>query len=393
MALPRNVKALGAVSLLNDVSSEMIYPLLPAFVTTMLGASPAALGAIEGAAEAASAVVKVAAGRRSDRVSRRKPLVLAGYSLASVARPLIAATSAAAQVLGLRVLDRLGKGMRSGPRDALIAEATPEADRGRAFGFHRAMDHAGAFIGPLLASAVLLFRQDLRLVFALAGIPAALAIVTIAAAVRETVREPRPAAAPLRSAGANRPRAFAIYLAVLAVFALGNSSDTFLLLRAQEGGVTLALVPILWSVHHLVKSATSTHAGALSDRVGRKGVIFVGWAVYAATYAGFALAHNTWHYWALFAFYGLFYALTEGPQAALVGDLAPEAARGGSFGWFHAVSGGMQLPASLLTGYLWLHAGAVSALGVGAALAAVAAAGLLVLVPAPKRSSPALAKR
>jgi MFS family permease len=384
--LPRNVKALGIVSLLNDASSEMIFPLLPAFVTTTLGASPAALGAIEGAAEAAAALVKVAAGRLSDRTARRKPLVLAGYSLASLARPLIAATSAASQVLGLRVLDRLGKGLRSGPRDALIAEATPEKDRGRAFGFHRAMDHAGAFIGPLLASAVLLFRDDLRLVFALAGIPAALALATIVGAVRETERQERAAATKPESTSAPRSRAFAAYLTVLAVFALGNSSDAFLLLRAQQGGLTLALIPVLWSFHHVVKSAVSTPAGTLSDRIGRNRVIVAGWSVYALTYAGFAVGHSAWHYWALFMVYGLFHALAEGPQAALVGDLTPKATRGRSFGWFHAVSGGMQLPASLLTGYLWSRYGGPIALGTGAALAALAAAGLL-LVPtaAPSR--------
>jgi MFS family permease len=384
-SLPRNVKALGVVSLLNDASSEMIFPLLPAFVTGTLGAPATALGAIEGAAEAFSAFVKVASGRVSDRSARRKPLVVAGYSLASLARPLIAVAASVAQVLSLRLLDRLGKGLRSGPRDALLAEAAPPEERGRAFGFHRAMDHAGACVGPLLASAVLLVRDDLRLVFALAAVPAALAVVTLLTQVRETPAASASEAPPARDAVAS-PSApvsgLRLYLLVLAVFALGNSSDVFLILRAQEAGVSLALLPLLWTLHHVVKSAVSTHAGALSDHLGRKGVILIGWSVYAASYAGFAAAGAAWHFWVLFAIYGLFHAFTEGPQAALVADLSPAAVRGRSFGWFHAVSGGIQLPASLLTGFLWERHGAPVALGTGAVLAGVAAVGLHFLVPA-----------
>lgn len=387
--LPRNVKALGVVSFLNDASSEMIYPLLPAFITGTLGASPEMLGAIEGAAEAAAACVKVAAGRLSDRTAQRKPLVVLGYSVASIVRPLIGLATSATQILGLRVLDRVGKGVRSGPRDALIVEATPEKDRGRAFGFHRAMDHAGAFIGPLLASAVLFFRADLRFVFILAAIPAAAAVLTILWRVRETAGGDRPAA-PSKFVAPDspvHPRAFAAYLTVLAVFALGNSSDTFLLLRAQERGVTLGLIPLLWAVHHLVKSAVSTYAGGLSDRMGRKGVIVIGWMVYTLAYAGFAAATRPWHFWALFAGYALFHAFSEGPQAAMVADLSPASTRGRHFGAFHAVTGGMQLPASLLTGYLWQRYGGGVALGVGGGLAALSAAGLLLLVPAPRATT------
>ena len=381
-ALPRNVKALGAVSLLNDASSEMIFPLLPTFLTRTLGAAPMSLGVIEGAAEAIAAAVKVLAGRWSDRSARRKPLVLAGYGLASLARPLIALTTAAGQVLVLRLLDRAGKGIRSGPRDALIAEATPIEQRGHAFGFHRAMDHTGALIGPLIASAVLLVRDDLRLVFALAAIPAAIVMWTLMTQVRETADVTAPAVGAPDSAARPASRFLPVYLAVVGVFTLGNSSDAFLLLRAQEAGLTLAMVPLLWSFHHLVKSAASTPAGRLSDRIGRKPAILIGWAVYALSYGGFAAATAAWHYWALFAFYGLFHAFSEGPERALLADLAGSATRGRDFGWFHAVSGGLQLPASLLTGYLWQTAGPSAALGAGAALAAVAATGLLLFVPA-----------
>jgi MFS family permease len=379
-SLPRNVKALGFVSLLNDASSEMIFPLLPVFVTRVLGAPALALGAIEGAAEAVSAAVKVLAGRASDRTGRRKPLVIAGYLLASAARPLIALAGSAGQVLGLRAIDRVGKGIRSGPRDALIAEATPLAQRGRAFGFHRAMDHTGALVGPLLASAVLWLRHDLRLVFALAAVPAALAMLVLIFQVRDTPPEPSARAASVPPSPAHPAPSLPIYMAVLAVFTLGNSSDAFLLLRAQEAGVAVAAIPLLWSFHHLVKSSTSTYAGALSDRLGRKGVIVMGWAVYAASYAGFAMASAAWHFWALFAAYALFHALSEGPERALLADLSSAATRGRDFAWFHAVSGGMQLPASLLTGYLWQTHGGAIALCTGAALAASAAAGLLLLV-------------
>jgi MFS family permease len=379
-ALPRNVKALGAVSFLNDASSEMIYPLLPAFLAKTMGTAAMSLGVIEGAAEAAAAAMKIAAGRISDRTTRRKPLVILGYGLASLARPLIALTTSTVQVLVLRLVDRAGKGIRSGPRDALIAEATPPEQRGHAFGFHRAMDHAGALAGPLLASAILLVHDDVRWVFALAAVPATLVMLTLATQVRETGPEATEAGAkPVESRPASR--ALPAYLAVLALFTLGNSSDTFLLLRAQEAGIALAAVPLLWSFHHLVKSAVSTPAGRLSDRIGRKRAILIGWAVYAASYAGFAAASAAWHFWALFALYGLFHAFSEGPERALLADLAGTATRGRDFGWFHAVSGGMQLPASLLTGYLWQTQGATTALVTGAAFAGAAACALFVLVP------------
>jgi MFS family permease len=377
------VRSLGVVSLLTDASSEMIYPLLPAFLTGTLRAGPAFLGLVEGVAETAAAVAKVVSGRVSDRLRRRKPLVVAGYALSSAVRPLVALAAAPAHVLAVRVVDRLGKGVRGAPRDALLATVVAREDRGRAFGFQRAMDHAGAMIGPLLASAVLLATSDLRVVFALAAIPAALAVGALALGVRE---EPRPgpgvASASRDSSGPLEP-ALLRYLGVLAVFTLGNSSDAFLLLRAHEAGVGVAAVPALWAFHHLVKAAASTWGGALSDRVGRRRVILGGWAVYALAYAGFAAASSAHAVVALFALYGLFHALTEGSERALVADLAGEATRGRAFGLFHAVTGAALLPASLLTGVLWQRFGGAAALGTGAALAAVAALGLVALVPDP----------
>jgi MFS family permease len=387
--LHRTVRSLGLVSLLTDASSEMIYPLLPAFLTGTLRAGPAFLGVVEGLAETVAAALKILSGRVSDRLPRRKPLVVAGYSLSSLVRPLVALATLPSHVLAVRVLDRVGKGVRSAPRDALVAEVTSREDRGRAFGFHRAMDHAGAVVGPLLASAAMLATGNLRLVFALAAIPAALAVATLVLGVRE---EPRhdPAATTPTATGAPSPLdpALVRYLGVLALFTLGNSSDAFLLLRAQEAGVALAAIPALWALHHLVKSAASTWGGSLSDRVGRRRVILAGWGVYALAYVGFAVASSALAVVGLFAFYGLFHALTEGAERALVADLAGAAARGRAFGLFHAVTGAMLLPASLLTGVLWQRFGAPLALGCGAALAGFAALGLLALVPEPPRPVP-----
>ncbi len=382
--LPRAVKTLGLVSLLTDASSEMIHPLLPAFLTGVLRAGPVFLGTVEGLAETVAALFKLGAGRLADRLPRRKPLVVAGYGLSSLARPLVALATAPGHVLAVRLLDRVGKGVRGASRDALLADVTAEDQRGRAYGFHRAMDHAGAMVGPLLASAVLLFTRDLRLVFALAAVPAALAMAALVFGVREDPRPPRPVGVAPETGRVGpglRP-----YLWVLAVFTLGNSSDAFLLLRAQEAGVTLPVIPLLWAFHHLVKSAASTWGGSFSDRAGRRQAILAGWGVYALAYAGFAWVRAPAPVFLLFALYGLFHALTEGPERALVADLAGPDARGRAFGLYHAVTGAMLLPASLLTGFLWQRFGAGVALGTGAALAAVAALALLLLVPEPRRA-------
>jgi MFS family permease len=381
MSLHPTVRSLGLVSLLTDVSSEMIYPLLPAFLTGTLRAGPAFLGVVEGLAETVAAFAKLASGRLSDRLRRRKPLVVAGYSLSALVRPLVALAASPAQVLIVRLLDRVGKGVRGGPRDALVAEVTAAAERGRAFGFQRAMDHAGAAVGPILASGVLLVTGELRVVFALAAVPGALAVLALVRGVRE---DPRASGfTPVTTAaGAPLEPALVRYLAVLALFTLGNSSDAFLLLRAQQAGVPLALVPLLWALHHIVKAGTSTWGGALSDRVGRRPTILFGWGLYALTYAGFAIADAPPAVVGLFVAYGLFHATTEGAERALVADLAGAASRGRAFGMFHAVTGAVLLPASLLTGLLWQRFGAGAALLTGAALAGLAALGLLLFVPA-----------
>ena len=405
--LGRNVVALAAVSFLTDLSSEMIYPLLPLFLTATLGATAATLGAIEGAAESTAALLKLASGWWSDRVRRRKPLVVAGYTIASAVRPLVAVAGSAAQVLAIRLADRVGKGIRSSPRDALIADSVDAAVRGRAFGFHRAADHAGAVAGPLLAFALLQWGGlSLRTVFALAAIPGAAAVAVLVLRVREPGldRSPgapprvqdRSAAAPDHHPGAPAatiqapapdgaralPRRFWSVLGAVIVFTLGNSTDAFLLLRATQLGVAAPLLPILWAALHVVKSASSTPGGALSDRVGRKPLIVAGWLLYAAVYYGFARAGAAWHAWALFGVYGLFFGLTEGTEKALVADLVGPHHRGRAFGWYHLAVGIAALPASLLFGVLWDRGGPALAFTTGAGFALAAALAMAVAAPA-----------
>ena len=378
--------ALAAVSLLTDVSSEMIAPLLPIFLSATLGASASAVGAIEGAAESTAALLKLASGWWSDRLPRRKPLVVGGYLLASVARPLVAFAGSAAQVLAVRLTDRVGKGIRTAPRDALLAASVPAAVRGRAFGFHRAADHLGAVIGPLIAFALLgVGGLSLRTVFWLAAIPAALSVLVLVVGVREAAVE-RPTPGPgdvAHVAPAPVARRLAPLLGGVLLFTLGNSTDAFLVLRATQLGVPVALVPILWAMLHVVKSAASTPGGALSDRIGRRPTIVAGWLLYAAVYAGFAAASRTWHVWALVAVYGLHFGLTEGAEKALVAELVPPQARGTAFGWYHLTVGLAAFPASLLFGAVWDRHGAGAAFLVGGGLALAAALWLAAL---PQRS-------
>lgn len=377
MRLPRTVVALGAVSLLTDLSSEMIYPLLPVFLSTVLGAGPLAIGAIEGAAESVAALLKLASGWWSDRLPRRKPLVMVGYGLASVVRPLIGLAQNVGQVLLIRLADRTGKGIRGAPRDALIADAVEASQRGRAFGFHRAADHAGAVAGPLVAFALLTWGGvALRTVFLLAAIPAAAAMLALIFGVREKKREVAQVAARPTFNRSGLDRRFWAYLAVLLLFTLGNSTDALLILRANNLGVSAAVVPILWAALHVVKSVSSTPGGILSDRLGRRPLIIGGWLVYAVVYLGFAFASATWHAWLLFMVYGLYFGMTEGVEKALVADLVPSGVRGAAFGWYNLTIGLAALPGSLLFGWLWQAFGAHVAFLSGAGLALMAAVGL-----------------
>ena len=382
--LGRNVHVLSAVAFLNDVSTEMIYPLLPVFLTTVLGASAGFIGAIEGAAESTAALLKLASGWWSDRMQRRKPLVVAGYALASVMRPLVAIAQSATQVLLIRVSDRVGKGIRNSPRDALIADSVDPSVRGRAFGFLGAADNAGALLGPLIAFALLSwFSFSLRTVFWFAAIPGAITVIVAVVGIRDVARR-APADSTHVELGTQMGGRFWAFLAVVFVFTLGNSTDAFLLLRAKELGVPVALAPILWALLSGVKSILNIPGGSLSDRIGRRPTLVAGWVVYALVYLLFARATQAWHAWALFAAYGIFFGLTEGAQLALVADVVPKARRGVAYGWYYLAIGVGALPASIMFGVLWDRYGSPVAFAVGAGLAMLAAAALFLLPTAAK---------
>lgn len=388
--LSGNVVALGLVSLFNDASSEIVYPLLPLFLTGVLGASVQSVGLIEGITDSASSLLKYPAGWITDRVGRRKWMVVIGYAIASASRPFLAMATAGWQVLSLRFLDRFGKGLRTAPRDALIADSSAPESRGLSFGFHRAMDHLGAIIGSLAAAwLVVIFSGDLRKVFWVAAIPSLVAVLILTMAVKEKKR-----VGATESRGETKGKAtarslpfdnnFRAYLVILLIFTLGNSSDAFLLLRARQSGVETAAIPLLWAVLHLSKTVSSIVGGGMSDRFGRKGLIVAGWIVFAAIYSGFAFASSKAEIWTLFIIYGVYFGLTEGVEKAFVADLVPAGDRGSAFGLYNLIIGIGALPASLLTGFLWQHYNATTALLTGACLG-IAAVPLLILTVREKR--------
>jgi MFS family permease len=389
--LPRNVFAISLVSLLNDASSEIIYPFLPLFLALTLGASPFAIGVIEGGAESVSGLLKLFFGYYSDRRGRRKGLVVFGYGLASVTRPLLGLASSWPQVLFIRLTDRVGKGVRSAPRDAMIADAALPGERGLAFGFHRAMDHAGAVVGPLLGYAILSIvaedrgsptAGDYRTLFLLASIPALGAVLVASLFVREAPRGRRAEveAATLRFSLRGYDGNFKRFLCIVALFTLSNSSDAFLLLRAQEAGVSTVTIPLLWAALHIFKVGSSLVGGALSDRLGRRTLIVSGWLLYAAVYAGFAFVSTAGGAWVLFLVYGLYFGLVEGSEKALVADLVRAEQRGTAYGLYNLAFSITVLPASLLMGALWQWRGAATAFLVSASVGAAAALLLALLV-------------
>lgn len=375
-ALPRNVKLLGLASLLNDVASEMVYPLLPRFLTGVLGGTAFDLGLIEGVADSASSLLKLFSGHWSDRAGRRKGFVLFGYGLAALVRPLTAVVRVPWQLLAVRAADRVGKGVRTSPRDALIADSTDASMRGRAFGFHRAMDHLGAAVGPLLASAFLFaWPEEFRALFLTTIVPGLAVVALLAIGLRETGGPAGPRQ-NFRLTLAPFDRRFRVYLVALVVFTLGNASDAFLLLRAGELGVATAALPLLWCAFHIAKSAGNWLVGNAVDRFGARRFIAAGWIVYAGVYAAFAWATTAWQAWAFFLAYAGFYALTEPSEKALVAQLAGGERKGLAFGWYNFAVGVVTLPASLLFGALYSWLGAPVAFGTGATLA-LAATGLL----------------
>ena len=367
--LPRPVRLLGWVSLLTDAATEAVYPLLPVFITQVLGGPPIALGIVEGAADATSSALKIVSGRWSDRLGARKPIVLLGYSLSSLVRPLIAITSAWGHVFAIRVIDRAGKGLRGAPRDAMLASLAPPGQRGRVFGYHWAMDHAGAAIGPLLATVFLYFAPDnYRLLFALTVIPGALAVMTLTRVpevpvVPEVRQVPKVRlAAPLKK-----------YLWIFAIFTLGNSSDAFLLLQLSHAGVPLMGLTLLWSAQHAIKALITMRGGMLSDRFGRRALIISGWIIYAIVYAGFAFSQTVYALVGWFLLYSTYAAAVEGSEKALVADLTPEPLRATAYGWHAAVQGFGALAAGIFFGLLWQTFGAPVAFITGAVLSLVAA--------------------
>ena len=370
--LPKPVRLLGWVSLLTDAATEAVYPLLPVFITQVLGGPPVALGIVEGAADATSSALKIVSGRWSDRLGARKPIVLLGYSLSSLVRPFIAITSTWAHVFAIRVVDRVGKGLRSAPRDAMLASLAPPGQRGRVFGYHWAMDHAGAAVGPLLATVFLYFApDDYRLLFALTIIPGALAIAAL-------TRVPEVPGVPVVPAvrglpGVRLPAPLKKYLWILAVFTLGNSSDAFLLLQLSHAGVPLMGLTLLWSAQHAIKAAITMWGGMLSDRLGRRALIISGWIIYAIVYAGFAFSQTVYALVGWFLLYSTYAAAVEGSEKALIADLTPEALRATAYGWHAAIQGFGALAAGIVFGVLWQYFGAPVAFLTGAALALTAA--------------------
>ncbi len=371
-----NVLALGMVSFFTDVSSEMIYALMPAFVANILGAGAAVLGVIEGIAESTASLLRLASGYLSDRLRKRKLLVNVGYTLSAIARPLMGFAASGWHVLWVRFADRVGKGVRTAPRDALIADSTSPERRGAAFGLQRALDHAGAVAGPAIAFGLMaLFigrglgdERAVRDVFLIAAIPGALAVATLLLFVREKISKGQPGSAPVRLSIKGFSGTFRMYLVVIVLFTLGNSSDAFLILRATESGVPLKFAPLLLGLLSLVKTLTSLPGGMLSDRFRRRPIIAAGWIVYALIYAGFAFVGTGWQIWALFGAYGIYYGLTEGVEKAYVADLVPAHLRGSAYGLYNLAVSIAALPASVIFGALYQGVSPAAAFLLGAGL-------------------------
>jgi MFS family permease len=372
-SLPKTVWLIGLISFVNDSASEMLYPLMPLYLASVLMVGPKALGIIEGIAEATSSLFKLMSGVIVDKTKKTKPWIVFGYLLAGIGRPLIAFANSWLVVLMIRFTDRLGKGLRSSPRDALLAESVPANQRGITFGLHRSMDNAGAVVGPLLAAFLLYQNVPLREIFFWAIIPGVIT-VALALCLKEPPRVSAETPTTFTWSMAGLPSEFKRYILVVGLFALSNSSDMFLLLRAKELGVSQEQIPLLWATISLITTLFGTPLSALSDRFSRRYFIAIAWAAYTLIYVGMSFSNLTiaWLL-GLFALYGLFKAATEGVEKALVADLAPSGLTGTAFGWFNLSSGIMLLPASMIFGWLYesinpsvafLFSGSCSALAV-----------------------------
>lgn len=395
-----NIFFMGLVSFLTDVSSEMIFTLLPLFLSNILGVTPVIIGFIEGVAESTASLLKLASGWLSDKLGKRKALAIIGYGLSTVIKPLMYIVTTWAMVLGVRFIDRLGKGVRTAPRDALVADSLAVYERGKGFGIHRAMDTFGAVLGLVLAAVVVLWLQGGTLELnrntyqqlVLVGIvPAVLALFMfffVHEVKKSSNLRPSSNSAVTQSGIVAREkgirggleRRFKIFLGVMVLFTLGNSSDAFLILRAQNLGNSVLEILLMLILLNFVYASISTPAGVLSDKLGRKRVIIVGWLIYAVTYSGFAAASASWQIWLLFAVYGVYMGLTEGVARAFVADLVPEDKRGTAYGLFHSMVGITLLPASVIAGWFWQAVGPASTFYFGAGLSFLAMIGLLTLV-------------
>ncbi len=363
--LSKNVLSMGGVSFLNDLSSDMIFPYIPIFLTQILGAPVIFVGLVEGIADATASILKVLSGRISDVVHKRKPLIVAGYSLSALSKPLLAFAAWPWHVLVVRFFDRVGKGLRDAPRDALLSVSTHRSIIGRAFGFHRGADTLGAALGPLLAFAILpLLNNNLRHLFILSFIASFFAVLLIIFFVKEVQDDntkktaipeeaPRPARDIQKFHFSKLGISFFIFLGAATIFSLGKVSEAFLLLRAQELGMALVFLPLLYFVYNLTFALFSAPAGAVSDRIGHRNTYMIGMLIFVGVYYLFAITTNVSMFWFLFAFLGFYAALTEGVGRAIVADLAPEEWRGTAYGMYNACTGIAALPASVIFGFLW----------------------------------------
>jgi MFS family permease len=373
---------LGLAALLNDAASEMIYPLLPIFLSTTLGASPAIIGLIEGAADGLASILKYFSGAWSDKAKKRKPLIVSGYGLAAASRLLIAAAAAWPFVLTARLIDRTGKGIRSAPRDAMISDVTPREQRGRAYGFHRALDHTGAIVGPLMAFVLLQgLGVTMRQAFFFAVVPGVIGVLMLTFLLKETEAErgTRNTEHGTETANVPLPRGpFRRAIAAISLFSLANSSDVFPLLQAHAAGVSTAMLPLLWAGHHVIKSLFSTRAGALSDRVDRRYLLVAGWSAYAVIYVLFPFAQTLTSFVILFIAYAIPSTLTEGAERAWIADLVPADTRGKSFGVYYLANGLCVLAGTALFGVIYQLVSARAAFFTGAGLAGAAVIAVIV---------------
>lgn len=353
LGLHRNVTITGFVSLFMDISSEMIYPLVPLFLANVLGVNKSIIGLIEGIAESTASLLRAFSGWFSDRIKNRKWFMALGYGVSTLSRPIIALAGTWHHVMGSRFMDRFGKGIRTAPRDALIAESSDSSHLGRAFGFHRAMDTVGAVIGPGLAFFLLsLFSNDYRRVFWLSMIPGTIAVLLIVFFITEERKSLKPSIKPKLTMRHFDFR-FKFFVSIAGIFAIGNSSDVFLILRAQQIGISTIMIPVIYLLFNLIYSISAIPAGIVADRFGRKRVLLSGFILFAIIYGGFAVAEATTIIWVLFSFYGLFMGLTEGIQKAFLATIIPQDFKATAFGVYHTVVGLAMFPASLIGGWLW----------------------------------------